>query len=52
MVKPEKFGHLLLFYHFTVPVSAFFGQLFESFVLKFQYDQPIIHLLYPAMENL
>ena len=24
MVKPEKFGHLHLVYHFTVPLSTFF----------------------------
>ena len=22
MVKPEKFGHLHLFYHFTIPLKA------------------------------
>ena len=25
MVKPEKFAHLHLVYHFTVPLSATFG---------------------------
>ena len=31
---------------------AFAGHIFEGFVLKFQSEVPVIHLLYPAMDEL
>ena len=35
MVKPEKFGHLHLVYHFTVPLRTLSNNCDEAFLRKF-----------------
>ena len=43
MVKPEKFGHLHLVYHFTVPLSHWLSISY--------YDQATIKACYTSMEQ-
>ena len=38
MAKPEKFGHLHLVYHFTVPLKAKFNKAIINFITA-----PIVH---------
>ena len=36
----------------SLAFCAFASQDFETFLLKFQYEQPMIHMLYTSMEEL